>query len=136
MSRVLGLLFAASLLASPLHSQDSLLVRLRSQADSLLGSWREAQLLADVADSLERVRATAGSDTIAVGGLRIIANPSPLPLREAAERAWPVIDSLYGSAAEDFARYPYIFRVVDPDSIVRRKVLPVGLELPWVPVVR
>ena len=131
MSRVLGLLFAASLLASPLHSQDSLMVRLRRQADSLLGTWREAQLLADVADSLERVRATAGSDTIAVGGLRIIANPSPLPLREAAERAWPVIDSLYGSAAEDLARYPYIFRAVDPDSGVHRTVLHVGVELPW-----
>jgi hypothetical protein len=77
------------------------------------------------------VRATAGYDTIAVGGLRIIANPSPLPLREAAERAWPVIDSLYGSAAEDLPRYPYIFRAVDPDSGVRRAVLHVGFELPW-----
>ena len=107
------------------------MARLRRQADSLLGIWRETERLADVADSLERVRATAGSDTIAVGGLRIIANPSPLPLREAAERAWPVIDSLYGSAGEDVARYPYIFRAVDPDSSVRRTVLHVGVELPW-----
>jgi hypothetical protein len=131
MSRVLGLVVATSLLASPLRSQDSLMVRLRRQADSLLGSWREAQRLADVADSLEQVRATAGSDTIAVGGLRIIVNPSPLPWREAAARAWPAIDSLYGSAAEDLPRYPYIFRAVDPDSGVRRAVLHVGVELPW-----
>jgi len=131
MSRVLGLLFGASLLASPLRGQDSLMVRLRHRADSLLGTWREAQLLADVADSLERVRATAGSDTIAVGGLRIIVNPSPLPLREAAERAWPAIDSLYGSAAEDLAQHPYIIRAVDPDTAVRRTVLHVGFELAW-----
>src|SRR5436190_13615621 len=114
MSRLLGLVVAASLLASPLRGQDSLIVRLRRQADSLLGTWREAQRLADVADSLEQVRATAGSDTIAVGGLRIVVNPSPLPWRQAAEVAWPVIDSLYGSAAEDLRQHPYIFRSPDP----------------------
>jgi len=131
MSRLLGLVVAAALLASPLQSQDSLMVRLRRQADSLLGTWREAQKLADVADSLEQVRATAGSDTIAVGGLRIIVNPSALQWRQAAELAWPVIDSLYGSAAQDLPRYPYIFRAVDPDSGVRRAVLHVGVEVPW-----
>ncbi|OLC78143.1 MAG: hypothetical protein AUH78_03040 [Gemmatimonadetes bacterium 13_1_40CM_4_69_8] len=125
------MLFAASLLASPLRSQDSLMVRLRNRADSLLSTWREAQRLADVADSLELVRATAGSDTIAVAGLRIIVNPSPLQWQQAAERAWPAIDSLYGSAAEDLPRYPYIFRAVDPDSGVRRTVLHVGVEVPW-----
>jgi len=124
-------LLTVSVLASPLHSQDSLMARLRRQADSLLSAWRDAQRLAALADSLEQVRATAGSDTIAVGGLRIIVNPSPLPLRDAAERAWPVIDSLYGSAAEDLPRYPYIFRAVDPDSSVRRTVLHVGVEVPW-----
>src|SRR6266550_4566435 len=131
MSRLLGLVVAASLLASPLRGQDSLMGRLRRQADSLLGSWREAQKLADVAESLEQVRATAGSDTIAVGGLRIIVNPSPLPWRQAAELAWPVIDSLYGSAAEDLAQHPYIFRAVDPDTGEHRAVLHVGVEVPW-----
>jgi hypothetical protein len=131
MSRLLAALLTVSVLASPLQSQDSLMARLRWQADSLLSAWRDAQRLAALADSLEQVRATAGSGTIAVGGLRIIVNPSPLPLREAAERAWPVIDSLYGSAAEDLPRYPYIFRAVDPDSSVRRTVLHVGVELPW-----
>lgn len=131
MSKFLGVLLTVSVLASPVQSQDSLIAPLHRQADSLLSAWRDAQRLAAVADSLEQVRATAGSDTIAVGGLRIIANPSPLPLREAAERAWPVIDSLYGSAAEDLPRYPYIFRAVDPDSSVRRTVLHVGVEIPW-----
>ncbi|HUC41029.1 MAG TPA: hypothetical protein VMR92_09365, partial [Gemmatimonadales bacterium] len=69
--------------------------------------------------------------TIAVGGLRIIVNPSALPWRQAAELAWPVIDSLYGSAAADLQQYPYIFRAVDPDSGVQRTVLHVGVELPW-----
>ena len=131
MSKVLGLACAAVLLASPLRGQDSLIVRLRNRADSLVRAWREAKLLADVADSLERVRATAGSDTIVVRGLRIITNPSPLPLREAAERAWPAIDSLYGSAAEDLVQHPFIIRAVDPDTAVRRTVLHVGFELPW-----
>jgi hypothetical protein len=131
MSKVLGLAFAATLLASPLRAQDSVMLRLRNRADSLLNTWREAQRLADVADSLERVRATAGSDTIAVGALRIIANPSPLPLREAAERAWPAIDSLYGSVAAELTEHPFIFRAVDPDTSVRRTVLHVGIELPW-----
>jgi len=131
MSRLLGLVVAASLLASPLRSQDSLMARLRRQADSLLVTWREAQRLVDVADSLEQVRATAGSDTIAVGGLRIIVNPSRLPWRQAAELAWPVIDSLYGSAAEDLLQHPYIFRAVDPDTGEHRAVLHVGVEVPW-----
>ena len=131
MSRVLGVVLSVSVLASPLHTQDSLMARVRRQADSLLDAWRDAQRLAALADSLEQVRATAGADTIAVGGLRIIVNPSPLPLGEAAARAWPVIDSLYGSAAEDLPRYPYIFRAVDPDSSVRRTVLHVGVEVPW-----
>jgi hypothetical protein len=125
------LALAGSLVASPLCSQDSLMGKLRRQADSLLGAWRHAGKLADFADSLEHVRATAGSDTIAVGGLRIIVNPSRLPWRQAAERAWPVIDSLYGSAAGDLPRHPYIFRAVDPDSSVRRTVLHVGVEVPW-----
>lgn len=131
MSSSLAVVLSIAFLAAPLHGQDSVTARLRRQADSLLSTWRDAEKLADVADSLEHVRATAGSDTIAVAGLRIIANPSPLPWREAAERAWPVIDSLYGSVAEDLPRHPYIFRAVDPDSGVRRTVLHVGVEVPW-----
>lgn len=131
MSRLAALALSVSLLVAPLRAQDSQIVRLRREADSLLRSWREAEMLADVADSLERVRATAGAETLAVGGLRIIANPSPLPLHEAAERAWPILDSLYGSAAIELAQHPYVIRAVDPDTTIRRLVLHVGLELPW-----
>jgi hypothetical protein len=112
-------------------AQDTVATRVRSHADSLLRAWREAQAIANLADSLERERATAGRDTIAVGQLRIIANRSPLPLREAAERAWPAIDSLYGNAAADLVEYPYIIHAVDPDTAVRRSVLHIGLEVPW-----
>src|SRR5262249_6778464 len=133
MSKLPPLVVAALLLIAPpaVRGQDSQMVRLRRQADSLLRSWREAEMLADVADSIERMRATAGSDTIAVGGLRIVANATPLPLRGAGERAWPVLDSLYGNAALELAEHPYIIRAVDPDTNVRRPVLHVGLELPW-----
>jgi hypothetical protein len=116
---------------STLRAQDTLVERLRTRADSLVRTWRQAQRIADVADSLERERATAGRDTIAVGALRIMANPSPLPWREAAAVAWPVIDSLYGSMAADLAQRPYVIHAVDPDSSERRAVLHVGLEVPW-----
>ena len=114
-----------------LSGQDTLATRLRTRADSLLRDWRQAQGIADLADSLERERAAAGRETIAVGAVRIITNPSPLPLRAAAARAWPAIDSLYGTAAADLAERPYLIRAVDPDPAVRRRVLHVGLELPW-----
>jgi len=131
MSRTLASVLFLWMLVPHAWAQDTVVMRLRSRADSLLRAWHEAQAIASVADSLERERATAGRDTIAVGHLRIIANRSPLPLRKAAERAWPAIDSLYGSAAADLIQYPYIIRAVDPDTTVPRSVFHVGLEVPW-----
>lgn len=126
-----GLLVILCLWGSPLRAQDSVLTRLQIRADSLLRAWRQAEGIAALADSLERERATAGRDTIAVGALRIIANPSPLPLRDAAAAAWPAIDSLYGNAAADLAQRPYVIHAVDPESRERRPVLRVGVEVPW-----
>ena len=117
--------------AAVASAQDSTLAKMRRRADSLAREWRQATAFADLADSLERDRAITGGDTIAVGALRIITNPSPLPLRAAAARAWPVIDSLYGSAAQELARRPYIIRAVDPDTTVPRPRIHVGMELPW-----
>lgn len=132
MSRAVLLLAIALAMLAPLaRAQDSLVARLKRRADSLLVSWREAQGFANLADSLERERASSGRDTIAVGSLRIIANPSPLPLREAAERAWPFVDSLFGNAAVALVDRPYFIRAADPDPTVRRSVLHVGFELPW-----
>jgi hypothetical protein len=129
-SRFAGTVILA-VVATPLLAQHSPVARLRWRADSLLQTWRDAQVIANLADSLERERATIGHDTIVVGALHIITNESPLPLREAATRAWPVIDSLYGSAAADLAQRPYIIRAVDPDSTAPRSMLHVGIEVPW-----
>jgi hypothetical protein len=119
------------LLAPALSAQDSVLAKLHRRADSLAQEWRQANAIADLADSLEHERAVTGRDTIAVGALRIIANPSPLPLREAAARAWPVIDSFYGTAAQDLTQRPYIIKAFDPDTTVPRPRLHVGMSLPW-----
>jgi len=106
-------------------------VRLRHRADSLAREWRQANAVADLVDSLERERATSWKDTISVGALRILANPSPLPLREAGARAWPVLDSLYGSEAQQLAQRPVIIRAYDPDTTVPRSALHLGMEVPW-----
>ncbi len=119
------------LLSPALSAQDSVLAKLQRRADSLAREWRQANAIADLADSLEHERAVTGRDTVAVGALRIVANPSPLPLREAAARAWPVIDSFYGSAAQDLAQGPYIIKAIDPDTTVPRSRFHVGMELPW-----
>jgi hypothetical protein len=111
--------------------QDTGLARLRHRADSLAREWRQASAFADLVDSLEGERAGAGRDTIAVGALRIVVNPSPLPWREAAARAWARIDSVYGAPAQDFARSPYLVSAYDPDTTVARAALHVGREVPW-----
>ena len=121
----------SAVLASNLWGQDTTVTRLRRRADSLAAEWRRADALAMVADSLERERASIGRDTIAAGELRIVANPSPLPLAEAAARAWPVLDSLYGTSARRLASRPYFIRAYDPDTTATRPVLRVGFEVPW-----
>jgi hypothetical protein len=126
----LVLVFAAAAPAAWTQSSDAV-VRQRLRADSLLRAWREAAALADLVDSLERDRARAGKDTISVGAIRIIANPSPLPLREAAGRAWPVIDSLYGSEARHLTDRPYLIHAVDPDTALERLAVRVGMDVPW-----
>src|SRR5262245_26848445 len=131
MSKPLALILAGVLLGGPLSAQDSMVAQLQRRSDSLLARWQQADRLANVADSLERERSVAGNNTIAVGALRIITNRSPLPLRNAAERAWPVLDSLYGTVALELSAHPYIIRGVDPDTSARRAPLHVGLEVPW-----
>src|SRR6266704_2631200 len=107
------------------------LARLRARADSLAREWRRANVFADLVDSLERARVVAAKDTIRVGALAIITNPSPLPLREAAARAWPIIDSLYGIEARSLAGRPYIIVAVDPDTTVERPAPRGGTVVLW-----
>jgi hypothetical protein len=113
------------------HAEQERLENLRGRADSLLREWRRANAIADLGDSVEHARAGAGSDTISVGALRVITNPSPVPLREAAARAWAVIDSTYGAEARQLEHRPLFIRAVDPDTTVERPVFRSALVVPW-----
>ena len=130
MCRVLRLLALISSTAMAALSGQTL-ERLQARADSLAREWRHASVVADAVDSVERARTLAGRDTIRVGGLTIVADPSPLPLREAARRAWPVIDSLYGSEAQRLEQRPYLIVPVDPDTTVERPRIHNGIEITW-----
>src|SRR5512147_213948 len=88
------IVLAALLLPHPLAGQRA--AELQARADSLLHEWRQANVLAAVQDSLRAAASVAGRDTIRVGALMILANPSPLPLARAAARAWPMIERFYG----------------------------------------
>src|SRR5438094_8662153 len=105
--------------------------RLQARADSLLREWRRANALADMVDSLNHGRAAGGTDTISVGALRIVTNPSPARLREAAARAWPVIDSLYGSEARQLEQHPYLIAPYDPDTTSPKPMLRGAIQVPW-----
>ena len=115
--------------ARGLNGQD--LPRLQARADSLAREWRHATAVADAIDSLERARVFVGHDTIRVGALAIVTNASPLPLREAAARAWPLIDSVYGDDARQLKEHPYVLVPVDPDTSVERPPWHNGTEIPW-----
>jgi len=104
--------------------------RLQVRADSLLREWRRANALADMVDSLNHARA-GGTDTISVGALRIVTIPSPARLREAAARAWPVIDSLYGSEARQLEQRPYLIAPYDPDTTSPKPTLRGATQVPW-----
>lgn len=119
--RLIALAALAALAAPPAVAQD--LARLRARADSLLEVWRDTVAIADLEDSLRVVRAGGGGRiAVRAGALEIVANPSPLPLRVAAERAWAAIDSLLGSAAAAaLAGRQLVVEVVDEADTTRRR---------------
>lgn len=92
---------------------------LQASADSLARLWSEADALANLSDSLTHDNLPRSLDTLRVGGLLILSNRSSLPLKAAAELAWPGIDSLYGTMAESLASRPYLIHAIDPDSVPR-----------------
>lgn len=119
----------ALVFTAPLVSQST--AALQSRADSLLREWRQANVFAVVQDSLHAAQRIAGRDTIHVGALTILANPSPLPLAQAAAQAWPEIERFYGPAAQALARHPVVIQAVDPDTAVLTSG-PAGiLRIPW-----
>src|SRR5256886_7207829 len=125
--RLLLPLFAVAV--QSLSGQD--VPRLQARADSLVREWRRASALADMVDSLDHARAAGGTDTISVGALRIVTNPSPARLREAASRAWPVIDSLYGSEARQLEQHPYLIAPYDPDTTSPKPMRRGAIQVPW-----
>ena len=96
-------------------------IELRNRADSLLREWRRANAVADLVDSVDRTRAGAATDTIRLGSLRIVTNPSPLPVRHAAARVWATIDSVYGPEAQYLEQRPVFLRAVDPEILLARR---------------
>jgi hypothetical protein len=107
------------------------LEELGAHADSLLREWRRANAIAALVDTVDRVRAGGAADTIGAGSLRIVANPSPLPLREAAARAWAVLDSTYGPEARQLEQRPITLRALDPDTSVELPRLRGVVIVPW-----
>lgn len=104
---------------------------LQTRADSLLREWRQANVFAAVQDSLRQAVRGTGRDTTRVGALTILANPSPLPLAQAAAHAWPVIAGFYGSTAQVLARRPVLILAVDPDTASPTPNPGEGLRIPW-----
>jgi hypothetical protein len=123
------ILIATLLATPPLLGQTT--AELRARADSLAREWRQANALADLQDTLRHLARRSGQDTISVGALTILANSSPLPLQEAAAQAWPVIERLYGPAAQAIAEHPIVIQAVDPDTAVDRPPIGEGLQVPW-----
>lgn len=123
------LVLAMVFLMPPLAGQQT--ATLQARADSLLHEWRQASVLAAVQDSLRAAASVAGRDTIRVGALMILANPSPLPLARAAARAWPMIERFYGPAAQALAHHPIVIQAVDPDTAVLTTPPGSGLRIPW-----
>ena len=123
------LVWAAVFLAPPLAGQET--AALQARADSLLREWRQANVFAAVQDSLRAAEGVAGRDTVRVGALTVLVNPSPLPVAQAAARAWPVLERFYGPAARALADRPVRLLAVDPDTGARSSSPGDGYPVPW-----
>lgn len=119
----------AFVMATPCAGQT--LGRLKAEADSLAREWRQANALADLQDSLRKVGARAGRDTIRAGALTILVNPSPLPVAQAAARTWPVIEHLYGPMAASVTDRNIIIEAIDPDTIVPPPPIGAAAQVRW-----
>lgn len=115
MSSAAGLLLLLALAQQQGSIVDTgIVARLTSHAESLRTAWREADALADLADSLAHRVEPPLLETFRAGPLLVLANPSPLHIQEAADRAWRVLDSAYGVAAGQVASSPVQLMAFDP----------------------
>lgn len=121
-----------ALVAAPAESAAQSRAALRARADSILQLWRDTSAIADIEDSLRLERQGGGGRvTIRAGALVILANPSPLPLRAAAERAWAALDSVLGpEAAVALAGRRLVVDVVDEADTARRRPADAELHIP------
>lgn len=104
---------------------------LGARRDTLARRWREAKRIADATRGSDRDPIPAELDTVRVGPLLILTNPSPLPVRRAAPVAQAILDSLFGSALEGADRRPYYLEALDPDTGASRPARPWGNTFTW-----
>ncbi len=130
MYRALRLGFLLSGVCQSLAAQSSA-ERFGKRADSLAVLWQEARALADLTDSLTHAIAPPDLDTIAAGALRVVVNPSALPIQAAANAAWRTLDSLFGHAAARMVSTPIRLIAVEPDSVPRTTPDYRGQEVRW-----
>lgn len=103
--------------------------RLHRKADSLLALWREANALGEVQQAVRNVRrqraaqvtrataAVRGEHPVRAGDLMVIADyPDSIPLRDAAQRAWAILSTTYGSQAALLSTQPIRLGVVLADQ--------------------
>lgn len=127
-----GILAPGSLSAQGEEALRREVVRLQRAVDSLGRRSTQASTLAvaawnppipDQVDDLFR--------PIQVGGLRLRANESPLPVAEAAERAWEIMTEYYGRHLSKVELPVLTIQGVDPDSLERRGPSRADIVVPW-----
>ncbi|MGH7532136.1 MAG: hypothetical protein ACREL4_02485, partial [Gemmatimonadales bacterium] len=104
---------------------------LAARADTLAQRWRELRAVAGAIRGAGHQDLPARLDTLSAGPLRVITNPSPLPVRQALGPAWAILDSLFGSALDTMTAHPYFLEATDPDTAVPPPVHPWGLPRSW-----
>ncbi len=129
-SRTIRLACVASLAAMSPNAGQTVGV-LSARADSLAREWRKANALAELQDTLRLLASRAGRDTIRVGALTILVNPTRLPVAAAASRAWPVIEHLFGPLAYSLATRPIAIEALDPDTSVEHPLLGNAVQVLW-----
>lgn len=104
---------------------------LAARADTLALRWREAKGVADASRGTDHDPIPDALDSVRVGSLLIVTNPSPLPVAGAAPAAAAILDSLFGSALDTLDRHPYYLEALNPDTAAPRTIHPWGVTFTW-----
>lgn len=117
--------------ADPDSALRARIASLTARADTLAGRWRALQVVAVAVHGAGHDELPDRLDTLSIGALRIVTNPSPLPVRQAMGPAWAILDSLFGSALDASALHPLLLQATDPDTAVPQPIHPWGLTVTW-----